>query len=131
MATGIKSSPECIDLFNLLKLRKSFRYIVYHINDEKQIEVMKKASRDATYKDLKDDLLEAMDHGEGRYVVFDHEDANKNDSLVFILWTPSTSTVRNKMLYAGSKDALRTKLLGIKNTIEATEIGDLEMLETQ
>lgn len=38
---------------------------------------------------------------------------------------PETSSVKTKMLYAASKDALRKKLVGINHEVQATEYGEL------
>ncbi|KAA3679825.1 cofilin, partial [Paragonimus westermani] len=92
----------------------------------------------ATYDDFKQDLLDAMDEGEGRYAVFDYECPMKMPTLIFVSWyanrkskwhlfrTPSVLNIRKKLIYAASKDAIQKKLIGIKHAVEANDLDEIE-----
>ncbi|TGZ73252.1 hypothetical protein CRM22_001623 [Opisthorchis felineus] len=125
MASGIKCSESCIDAYNDLKFRKDCRYILFHIFDDKEIRVCHKAERSATYDDFIRDLIAARAKGEARYAVFDYEAPGKLPSLIFITWTPSDLDIRAKMIYAASKDAIKGKLVGLKNYLDAHDLEDL------
>ncbi|KAF7232056.1 hypothetical protein EG68_11616 [Paragonimus skrjabini miyazakii] len=126
MASGVKCNQACIDAFNDLKLRKTYRYILFHIYNNEEIQILRKADRSATYDDFKQDLLDAMDEGEGRYAVFDYECPTKMPTLIFVSWTPSVLNIRKKLIYAASKDAIQKKLIGIKHAVEANDLDEIE-----
>ncbi|KAL3313331.1 Cofilin-2 [Cichlidogyrus casuarinus] len=129
MASGVKCDPKCIDDFNEMKLRKTHRYIIYHIKNESEITILEKGNREATYADFQQTLMDAMNSGEGRYAVYDYEMDNKNCALIFVVWTPSAIGVRSRMLYASSKDAIKRKLVGIKRCLEANDPDEIEEQE--
>ncbi|VDP72850.1 unnamed protein product [Echinostoma caproni] len=66
-----------------------------------------------------------MDHGEGRYAVYDYECPGKLPTLIFVSWNPSSLTTKTKMVYAASKDAIRLKLIGIKHEVEANDLDEI------
>ncbi|CAD5178330.1 unnamed protein product [Musa acuminata subsp. malaccensis] len=41
--------------------------------------------------------------------------------IIFIVWSPDTSRVRSKMLYASSKDRFKRELDGIQVELQATD----------
>ncbi|KAF5397850.1 hypothetical protein P879_07419 [Paragonimus westermani] len=125
MASGIKCSEACIEAYNDLKFRKTHRYILFHIPDNKEIRVCYKAQRSATYEDFVRDLVAARTNKEGRYAVYDYETDGKLPSLLFIVWTPADLDIRSKMIYAASKDAIKGKLIGLKNSLEAHDLEDI------
>ncbi|KAL7053209.1 hypothetical protein AAHC03_025715 [Spirometra sp. Aus1] len=115
MASGVTCKDDCLDKFTELKLKKSCRYVLYKIVNEKEIVIDKVGDRD----ELKSCLNEA------RYSVLDFEPSENKPSLIFVTWIPDTATVRTKMLYASSLDALKSKLVGIKAVIQLTAIDDV------
>ncbi|TGZ73254.1 hypothetical protein CRM22_001624 [Opisthorchis felineus] len=125
MASGVKCHQSCIDAYNELKLRKNHRYILFHIRNNEEIQVLRKADRNATYEDFYQDLITAMDEGEGRYAVYDYEVPGKLPTLIFISWNPSPLSIKTKLIYAASKDAIRLKLIGIKHEVEANDIDEI------
>ncbi|OON17146.1 Cofilin/tropomyosin-type actin-binding protein, partial [Opisthorchis viverrini] len=136
-ASGVKCHQSCIDAYNELKLRKNHRYILFHIRNNEEIQVLRKADRNATYEDFYQDLITAMDEGEGRYAVYDYEVPGKLPTLIFISWyvqvthtdpfgrNPSPLSIKTKLIYAASKDAIRLKLIGIKHEVEANDIDEI------
>lgn len=50
-------------------------------------------------------------------------------TIYFILWTPESASVKQKMIYTSSKETLKSKLPGCDGTsIEAHEYGDFDKL---
>nr|CAH8823961.1 unnamed protein product [Trichobilharzia regenti] len=131
MSTGVKCHRSCIEAFEDLKRNKNHRYILFHIENKQEIKVLHQANRSATYEDFKNDLVTAMNEGQGRYAVYDYECEGKLPTLVFILWVPSSLDVKMRMIYAASKDALKTSLIGIKRELEANDLEEIEEEEVR
>uniref|UniRef100_A0A0X3P556 Cofilin/actin-depolymerizing factor homolog n=1 Tax=Schistocephalus solidus TaxID=70667 RepID=A0A0X3P556_SCHSO len=123
MASGVTCTDACLDKFTELKLKKSCRYVLYKIVNEREIVIDKIGDRACTFDDFKDELKNCLN--DARYSVFDFEPSENKPSLIFVTWIPDTATVRTKMLYASSLDALKTKLVGIKAVIQLTAIDDV------
>lgn len=50
MSSGVGADDECVNVFNELKLRHTYKYIIYKISDDKSsISVEKTGAKDATY----------------------------------------------------------------------------------
>ncbi|THD28621.1 putative Cofilin actophorin [Fasciola hepatica] len=116
MASGIKCSDTCVDAFNDMKFRKTHRYILYEICDDKEIRVSYRAKRN---------LVSARKEKKALYAVYDYESPGKMPYLVFIVWTPTDIEIRKKMIYAASTDAIKRKLIGLKTTIQAHDLDDI------
>jgi len=57
-------------------------------------------------------------------------DGRKVNKLVFITWTPDCAKIKNKMVYAGSKEALKSALPGVGIQVQATDAQDLDFEES-
>jgi cofilin len=118
--------------FNDFKLQQGekLRYIVYKIENKKTIVIDTKGTRDKTYEDF----CSEMPENDCRYGVIDLDfktvDDRPTSKLVFITWNPDTAAVRNKMLYSGSKEALKTALNGVGIHINATDHSELDLEST-
>ena len=66
-----------------------------------------------------------------RYAVinieFDTDKGRPISKLVFISWNPDTSSVCPKMLYSGSKEAIKAALNGVGIHINATDHSELDL----
>jgi len=130
MASGVSVQQECVTTFNDIKLGHKHRYLVYSLTDDlKQIRVLKTSPPSTTFDDFVNDLKEAEDKRECRYGVYDAEyklkDGQNRTKLVFFLWSPENATVKQKMVYTSSKDAIKKALVGIGKEIQACDYGDL------
>lgn len=128
--SGVSVQPECVSVFNDIKLGHKYRYIVYALTPNlREITVLKKASPQYTYDDLVADFKEAEDSKQCRYAVFDADyelkDGQKRSKLVFFLWSPENAAVKQKMIYTSSKDTLKRALVGIGKDVQACDYGDL------
>lgn len=110
-----------------LKLRKKYRYIIYKLNDDNtSIVIEKKVESCDDYEAFLGELPE----NDCRYVVYDFEFEKSpgegvRNKICLIVWVPDTSKVRQKMLYASSKDAIRKKLAGVATEIQATDMSEV------
>lgn len=110
-----------------LKLRKKYRYIVYKLNDDNTSIVIENKMESC---DKYDDFLGQLPENDCRYAVYDFEFEKSpgegiRNKICFIVWVPDTSKVRQKMLYASSKDAIRKKLAGVATEIQATDMSEV------
>lgn len=110
-----------------LKLRKKFRYIIYKLNDDNtSIVIEKKVESCDNYESFLGELPE----DDCRYAVYDFEfekspGEGMRNKICFIVWVPDTSKVKQKMLYASSKDAIRKKLAGVATEIQGTDMSEV------
>merc|ERR1711862_658662 len=107
--------------FKLKRGEYHLRYFIYKIGkDKKSIEIDKKGALDLEYDDFVSDLPET----DCRYGLidldFETDDGRPTSKLVFISWNPDTASIRTKMLYSGSKEAIRAALTGVGIHINAT-----------
>jgi cofilin len=76
-----------------------------------------------------DDFLAELPPAECRYAIYDFEfqkgDEGKRNKICFFTWSPDESKVKQKMLYASSKEALRKALVGIATEIQGTDLSEV------
>jgi hypothetical protein len=131
MASGVAVSDECKTVFQEIKLGHKYRYVIFRLTEDlKQIVVEKKADVESTYDDFLADMGAAESQGECRYAVFDAvfstKDGQPRDKIVFFMWTPDKVKIKQKMVYASSKDALKKALgEGVAKEVQANDHGDL------
>lgn len=130
MSSGVAVSAEAKTVYEEVKKDKKFRYIIYHIKDEKVIDVESTGPRNAKYSDFLEHLQKFKD--ECRYCVFDFP-ANVSvegsgdktsmsvDRLVLMTWCPESSKIKQKMLYSSSYDALKKALVGVYKYVQACD----------
>eukprot|EP00559_Dactyliosolen_fragilissimus_P005746 CAMPEP_0184856474 /NCGR_PEP_ID=MMETSP0580-20130426/1658_1 /TAXON_ID=1118495 /ORGANISM="Dactyliosolen fragilissimus" /LENGTH=111 /DNA_ID=CAMNT_0027351533 /DNA_START=139 /DNA_END=474 /DNA_ORIENTATION=+ len=77
-----------------------------------------------------DDFIEEMPENDCRYAVLDLDfetyDGRPTSKLVFVSWNPDTAKIRSKMLYSGSKEAIKSALDGVGIHINATDHSELD-----
>lgn len=129
MSTGVVVDDDVATTFNMFKLQQGekLRYYIYMIKDKKTIVIESKGERSKTYEDF----CAALPADDCRYGLIDLDfttvDDRPTSKLVFITWNPDTASVRNKMLYSGSKEALKSTLNGVGIHINATDQAELDL----
>ena len=101
--------------------------MIFKISDDKKfIQVEKKGEKGASFEEF----TKTLPDGECRYAVLDVEINTKSgattNKLIFVAWSDDNASVKPKMLYASSKDAIKKALTGINDEYQATERGDLD-----
>jgi cofilin len=126
MASGVAVNPECIRIFQDLKLGKKIKYITFNLSKDFTEIVVEKTSLSQSYEDFLDDLPE----NECRWAVYDFEyekqEGGKRNKICFYSWSPDDAKIKQKMLFASSRDALRRSLVGIAAEIQGTELSEVE-----
>ncbi|PON37468.1 ADF/Cofilin/Destrin [Parasponia andersonii] len=102
---------DCKLRFLELKAKRAHRFIVFKIEEkQKQVVVEKLGEPTQSYEDFTKSLPE----NECRYAVYDSQENCQKSRIFFIAWSPDTSRVRSKMIYASSKDRFKRELDGIQ-----------------
>ncbi|XP_076892369.1 actin-depolymerizing factor 2 [Bidens hawaiensis] len=127
-ASGMAVHDECKLKFLDLKAKRTFRFIVFKI-EEKQKEVIVEKVGEPTQSH--EDLVASLPTDECRYAVFDYDFVTKENCqksrIFFIAWSPDTAKVRNKMIYASSKDRFKRELDGIQVELQATDPTEMDL----
>eukprot|EP01027_Heterolobosea_sp_BB2_P020795 GEZU01029704.1.p1 GENE.GEZU01029704.1~~GEZU01029704.1.p1 ORF type:complete len:139 (-),score=72.27 GEZU01029704.1:235-651(-) len=128
MSSGVGVNDECIQEYNLLKMNQKYRFILFKMNDSNTEIVVDTTSTENDY----DAFIKALPPADCRYVVYDFEfdtDGGKRNKIVFLNWAPEKSKIKNKMLYAASKDAFKKKLVGLGLEVQATDLSEVARQE--
>lgn len=134
MSSGVTVSATAKTVYEEVKKDKKYRYIIYHIKDEKVIEVESTGARDAKYQDFYETLQKFKT--DCRYCVFDFplkinvegsgdQAPMSVDRLVLMTWCPENSKIKQKMLYSSSYDALKKALVGVYKYVQACDFDEL------
>eukprot|EP01061_Rhynchopus_euleeides_P012966 TRINITY_DN2277_c0_g1_i1.p1 TRINITY_DN2277_c0_g1~~TRINITY_DN2277_c0_g1_i1.p1 ORF type:complete len:138 (+),score=78.27 TRINITY_DN2277_c0_g1_i1:123-536(+) len=121
--TGVSCGADCVDKFEALKTKQAFQGLEFKI-DGSTIVVGKEFAKGATWEDY----LEALPKDEARYFVWDfsfEDEGVSKSKILFITWNPDSGKVKTKMLYSGSKDALKKKIEGGLIEVQANGLDDL------
>ncbi|ORY28584.1 hypothetical protein BCR39DRAFT_534233 [Naematelia encephala] len=124
MSSGVQPTPECLEKYQELKTGKKLSYVIYGLSDDKRSIVVLKTSEEKDFDKFVAELPEA----ECRWAVYDFEfNAGEGirNKLTFVQWSPDDANVKNKMMFASSKDALRRRLEGIHIEVQATDYSEI------
>ncbi|RWS10379.1 cofilin-like protein, partial [Dinothrombium tinctorium] len=135
-SSGVTVSTNAKTAYEEIKKDKKYRYIIYHIKENKEIDVESTGDRNLTYNDFLNELMRLKD--DCRYSVFDFpanipvegsQDTQSMsvDRLILLKWCPETAHVKQKMLYSSSYEALRRALVGIYKYIQASEFDEASL----
>ena len=104
-------SKEAADAYNGMKMKRTYRWIIYKVKDEKEIVIEATGEPGSTF----DKFIEKMPTAEPRYAMYDlevtHSDGRKESKLLLILYSPDSSPAKNKFVYAAGKDSFK-KVIG-------------------
>jgi len=125
MASGVSVSDECLGVYQNLKLGKKHKYIIFNLNKDFTEIVVEKSSSSTEYDEFMSDLPEDQCRWAVYDFEFEKEGAGKRSKLVFVSWSPDIAKIKQKMLFASSRDALRKALVGIAVEIQATDSSEI------
>ncbi|GFP79507.1 actin-depolymerizing factor 6 [Phtheirospermum japonicum] len=125
-SSGMSVDDECKLKFLELKSKRNARFIIFKIEEQIQKIVVEKLGQPG---DSYDDFIASIPDNECRYAVFDFDfTTNENcqkSKIFFIAWSPDTSKIRSKMVYASSKDRFKRELDGIQVELQATDPSEM------
>ncbi|XP_055831445.1 actin-depolymerizing factor 7 [Solanum dulcamara] len=117
---------DCKLKFLELKAKRSYRFIIFKI-DAQQVVLEKLGDPEESYEDF----TNSLPADECRYAVFDFDfitsENCQKSKIFFIAWSPDTSKVRMKMVYASSKDRFKRELDGIQVELQATDPSEMSL----
>merc|ERR1711993_233908 len=113
MASGVKVDEAVKIKYDDIKKKKTHRYLVFYIKDEKMICVEKVGTRDAPYCSFLTDLKAAGDE-DCRYGLFDFEYTHQCQGT-------TEASKKEKLFYSSSFNALKKCLVGVQKYIQATD----------
>ncbi|XP_077225922.1 actin-depolymerizing factor 1-like isoform X1 [Tasmannia lanceolata] len=127
-ASGMAVNDDCKLKFLELKAKRRYRFIVFKIEEKiQQVMVDKVGDPGDSYEDF----TACLPANECRYAVFDYdfttEENCQKSKMFFIAWSPDTSKVRSKMLYASSKDRFKREFDGIQVELQATDASEISL----
>jgi len=129
--SGVTMDPKCLEKYEEMKIKHTLRYIFFKIENKKTIVVAAEGDKSNSY----DDFLKALPENEPRYCLADVEYTTKSGAqhskVVFVFWCPDSGQVREKMLYASSKDSIKKAMLGIQLEIQANDMDDVALADIQ
>ncbi|KAL8399034.1 hypothetical protein RB596_007754, partial [Gaeumannomyces avenae] len=135
---GATVAQECIEKYNELKLGKSLKYIIFKLSDDNKQIVVEEASGDNDWEAFRNKLINAtIKSATGavskapRYAIYDFQYSlssgeGERNKITFIAWSPDDASIKPKMVYASSKDALKRSLNGIAYELQANDADDIE-----
>ncbi|CAE6417187.1 unnamed protein product [Rhizoctonia solani] len=127
MSSGVTVDPSCLAVYQGLKIGNKDKvvYIMLKLSDDLQSIVVDKTSSDNNF----DNFVAQLPQAEPRWAVYDFsfekDDGGKRNRLVFLVWSPESSHIKHKMVYAASREALRKPLDGISIEIQATDLSEI------
>nr|SVE74123.1 EOG090X04IO [Daphnia barbata] len=144
-ASGVTVTDACKQVFEKIKTKKDYRYVVFYIKDEKFIDVESTGDRESSYESFLEKLkIVNGAEKECRYGLFDFEythqcqgtQEGKKEKLFLMSWCPDDAKVKKKMLYSSSFDALKKALVGVAKYIQLagnsnTERDTIKQLKAQ
>ncbi|XP_031735298.1 non-muscle cofilin 1-like [Anarrhichthys ocellatus] len=143
MSSGVKVCDEVKTIFNKMKVVKTedaeedrIRLVTCVIDEEKG-EIKVETCLQQKSEECKDDVFKSLqnlmpkDHC--RYILYDchfeTEECCKKEELVFMLWTPDSATIKEKMQYASSKGAIDKVMEGVKHRMQLHDKADIDREE--
>eukprot|EP00413_Alexandrium_margalefii_P022690 CAMPEP_0204571604 /NCGR_PEP_ID=MMETSP0661-20131031/38986_1 /ASSEMBLY_ACC=CAM_ASM_000606 /TAXON_ID=109239 /ORGANISM="Alexandrium margalefi, Strain AMGDE01CS-322" /LENGTH=138 /DNA_ID=CAMNT_0051579879 /DNA_START=19 /DNA_END=435 /DNA_ORIENTATION=+ len=129
MASGIAVADEVVEIFNGMKIGHKTQFAIFKINDSKDTIVTDaQGAPGASY----DEFIAHFKADNCRYGLFDVEyekDGGKRNKLVFFTWCSDQCSIKEKMIYSSSKDALKKKFNGLGAEVQATSPDEIDFDE--
>ncbi|KAG8933046.1 cofilin [Tulasnella sp. 417] len=129
MSSGVGVNEESVRAYNELKQGKpgkKWKYVIYKLNSAMTEIIVDKTSEDKDYETFLGDLPS----DEPRWAVYDFEyskgEEGKRNKITFFSWTPDAAKIKQRMVYASSRESLKRTLVGIAAEIQATDTEDTE-----
>ncbi|KAI8341481.1 hypothetical protein BC941DRAFT_417005 [Chlamydoabsidia padenii] len=126
MSSGVGVNPDCMEFYQELKLRKKYKYIIFKLSDDFKEIIVESTAETSTY----DEFVAKLPAEEPRYAVYDFDyekpGEGQRNKITFFAWTPDNAKIRQKMVYASSKEALRRQLVGFAIEIQGTDFSEVD-----
>ncbi|CAG5107546.1 Oidioi.mRNA.OKI2018_I69.chr1.g3379.t1.cds [Oikopleura dioica] len=131
--SGVAANDSCVGMWEKLKAGKikSCQFKV----ENKEIVPIEESVQEKGAPDAWKSFTQSLPESECRYAIYDVAikldmgpgvPAGERTKLTFIIWSPDSAPIRQKMVSASSKDALKKKFEGIQVEWQLTSPEDLD-----
>eukprot|EP00927_Polykrikos_kofoidii_P065212 TRINITY_DN609_c0_g1_i3.p1 TRINITY_DN609_c0_g1~~TRINITY_DN609_c0_g1_i3.p1 ORF type:complete len:139 (-),score=40.02 TRINITY_DN609_c0_g1_i3:73-489(-) len=125
--SGVTVADSVVEKYNEIKMKKTLRFVTFKVENKKTIVPADEGDMSQTW----DDFVAVLPEDEPRYclveIEYESEDGRPQNKLTFVFWSNDEKvSIKNKMLYASSKDAIKKKFQGIMKEVQANDLGDLD-----
>jgi len=134
--SGVTVQDQCVKMWERMKTSKIKSCQFKLTKDNKQIEVDEASVIEKGTEGAWKKFTSSLPDNECRYAIYDVDmsidlgaglPAGTRTKLTFIVWSPSSSPIKQKMISAASKDALKKKLDGCQVEWQLTDRSELEV----
>ncbi|KAE8140312.1 hypothetical protein BDV38DRAFT_280308 [Aspergillus pseudotamarii] len=132
---NVSISDECITAYKQLRSGRGPKkpsFVIYRISDDQTAVVVEESSAEQDFETFRQRLCSTVDsrgNPAPRYAVYDVEydlgEDGKRCKTVFISWVPASTPLKLCMLYASTKEQLRSAL-DVKLSIHADTPDEIE-----
>jgi len=140
--SGVSVDDACVLAFESMKSKRAYKYVTFKLSanmdtivvDEKleQPSASEAVTTDEDYEQFYQHLKTVQADRDCRYAVYDMQyqtsEGGRRQKLAFIHFCPDEASIKRKMLYASSKDALKEKLIGTLE-IQASDLEGVTLSE--
>ena len=117
-------SADIIKAFDDFKMKSQYSYIILMLSgSDVVIETLGKPGEKF------ENFIEHMPEKEPRYALFDLEvkfpDGHSQKKIIFFHYCPDECSIKSKMMFAASKESIKSKLEGIEKEFQITAKKDL------
>lgn len=97
-ASGVGVNPQCLEVYQALKLKKTYKYIIFGLSKDFTEIVVEKTSDSQSY----DDFIGELPETECRWAIYDFEfekeEGGKRTKLCFFSWYVLSNNLRDAIL---------------------------------
>lgn len=125
--SGIKIHPDCVTEYSDFKMgRSKHAYIVFAVSvDLKEIAIERRGATGESWQAM----VASLPNDAPRYVVthfhWDQGLDGKRSRTVFIHWSPANTVLKQKMIYAATKQSFKQALTGLQVDMQADSAAEL------
>ncbi|KAH7819563.1 cofilin/ADF [Monocercomonoides exilis] len=120
MPIGVVIPSETVAKFQHFQFGRTLIYLVLKIEDEKNVVEDFEGEKGKSISDLKSQLPDS----EPRYILIHHGfivDGTPRGKTFLLLYTPTGTSIRKKMIYASAKGEVKSALNGIQIEMDVDE----------
>uniref|UniRef100_A0A7S0LTU8 ADF-H domain-containing protein n=1 Tax=Coccolithus braarudii TaxID=221442 RepID=A0A7S0LTU8_9EUKA len=132
VTAGFKIPDDSVKAYNELQGGHKHSYLIFKIDQEQKAVVLEESGKPDEFKyDEFAKKVATLDSP--RFIVIDfkgkYADGRALEKVVFIFWCPDGAKIKERMLYASTKEDFKRKMNGLHKTIEASDESDIEYKE--
>jgi len=140
--SGVTVEDACVHAFEAMKSKRAYKYVTFAMSSNMDMIVVDKkvehtsgseaVTTEEDYEEFYQDMKSVHEARDCRYAVYDVQyqtsEGGRRGKLAFIHFCPDEASIKRKMLYASSKDALKEKLIGTLE-IQASDLEGVSLSE--